>query len=154
MLRPNNNKILCIVSSPEKLQSSSPCNQLFDSPFVPVTILLCYYLFISVFTLLALAASDTQSQGGWNREGLPPPLPHILKYQLTLSQPGGIDYAHHKSPQDFQTLLRPCRVTTFFFPFLFHLVHNMLICALSLVEFSLLFSDRGAGIDQTGQTAV
>ena len=73
MLRPNIKKILCIVSSPEKLQSSSPCNQLFDSPFVPVTILLCYYLFISVFTLLALAASDTQSQGGWNQEGPPPP---------------------------------------------------------------------------------
>ena len=37
--------------------------------------------------------------------------PQILADQLTLSQPGGADYAHHSTtcpPPDFWPLLHPC----------------------------------------------
>ena len=41
--------------------------------------------------------------------------PQILADQLTLTQPGGADYAHQilLSPPDFQTFLRPWDTNTF-----------------------------------------
>ena len=59
---------------------------------------------------LVLSTEMPEAEGSGGRTP-----PQILADRLTLSQPGGADYAHQiiLTPPDFQTFLRPCMIFTF-----------------------------------------
>ena len=68
-------------------------------------------LHISLFWLFKQSWDVPTGGGGWGDRGKGH-VPPFLSDQLTLSQPGGANYAHNiiRCSLDFQTFLWPCRV--------------------------------------------